>query len=169
MPTRTERLAAPTFLGKLSKGNILHSRHSGQTLTKWLSELKGPAKGWSAKDSIKQKTEFLAASMFLHRHGLVKGRLESLSSNEIDTLAILLCLDRSKDKKVLVKQLRKFCEDHTDGLSDSSDSSNTGEGSTSTPQTSPQELFGFAKRRKSSAPSTPSEDELDTDSHGDTR
>ena len=168
MPTRTERLAAPTFLGKLSKGNILHSRHSGQTLTKWLSELKGPAKGWSAKDSIKQKTEFLAASMFLHRHGLVKGRLESLSSNEIDTLAILLCLDRSKDKKVLVKQLRKFCEDHTDGLSDSSDSSNTGEGSTSTPQTSPQELFGFAKRRKSSAPSTPSEDELDTDSHGDT-
>ena len=108
MPSRTERLAAPTFLGKLSKKNILHSRNDGPTLTKWLGELKGPAKGWKAKDTIKQKTEFLAASMFLHRHGLVKGRLEALSKNEIDTLAILLCLDRSKDKKFLVKQLRKF-------------------------------------------------------------
>ena len=167
MPSRTERLAAPTFLGKLSKKNILHSRNDGPTLTKWLGELKGPAKGWKAKDTIKQKTEFLAASMFLHRHGLVKGRLEALSKNEIDTLATLLCLDRSKDKKFLVKQLRKFCEDHTDGMSDSSDSSNTGEGSTSTPQTSPQELFGFAKRRMRTASSTPSEDEGDNAPQGD--
>ena len=170
MPTRTERLAAPTFLGKLSKRNILHSRHDGHTLTKWLRKLKGLAKGWKAKDTIKQKTEFLASSMFLHRHGLVEERLEALSQNEIDTLANLLYLDWSKGKTALrlVKQLRKSCEQYTNGMPDSSDSPNTGEGFASASQTSQQDLFGFAKRRKSGAPNTSSEDEPDAEPQDDT-
>jgi len=62
--------------------------------------------------------------MFLHRHGLVEERLEALSQNEIDTLANLLYLDWSKGKTALrlVKQLRKSCEQYTNGMPDSSDS-----------------------------------------------
>jgi hypothetical protein len=167
MPTRTERLVALTFLEKLSKINILQSKNSSQTLTKWLRQLKGPATGCKIKNTVIQKTEFLAASMFLHRHGLVEGRLEVLSKNEIDTLARLLCLERSKGKAVLVRQIRQICEKYTNGMSDSSDSSNTGEGSTSASQTSPQDLFAFAKRRRNTALDTSSEDDPDAELRDD--
>ena len=106
--------------------------------------------------------------MFLHRHGLVEERLEALSQNEIDTMANLLYLDWSKGKTALVKQLRKSCEQYTNGMPDSSDSPNTGEGFASASQTSQQDLFGFAKRRKSGAPNTSSEDEPDAEPQDDT-
>ena len=108
--------------------------------------------------------------MFLHRHGLVEERLEALSQNEIDKLANLLYLDWSKGKTALrlVKQLRKSCEQYTNGMPDSSDSPNTGEGFASASQTSQQDLFGFAKRRKSGAPNTSSEDEPDAEPQDDT-
>jgi len=106
--------------------------------------------------------------MFLHRHGLVEERLEALSQNEIDKLANLLYLDWSKGKTALVKQLRKSCEQYTNGMPDSSDSLNTGEGFASASQTSQQDLFGFAKRRKSGAPNTSSEDEPDAEPQDDT-
>ena len=121
MQSNGERLRTIGFLSKLSRHNDLRTHIS----SRWLETMGAPASGWSDRDSAQQKAEYLAAALYVRRHGQTKSRLSGLTTQEVDTITKLYCLDRSKHHAALIDDIMELRINFEAELSDSSGNSDT--------------------------------------------
>ncbi len=125
MQSNGERPRAIGFLSKLSRHNDLRTRISSKVLSRWLETMGAPASGWSDRDSAQQKAEYLAAALYVRRHGQTRSRLSGLATQEVDTIAKLYCLDRSKHHAALIDDIMELRINFETEWSDSSGNSDT--------------------------------------------
>ncbi len=81
--------------------------------------------GWNERDSAQQKAEYLATALYVRWHGQTRSRLSGLTTDEVDTIAKLYCLDHSKHQAVLIDDIMELRINFKTELSDSSGNSDT--------------------------------------------